>query len=469
MNNDETNYEFVNRDCENVISGNEKKIQFYSKTYESIYDKYKNWRTKRIEKNMIDKENQIYKINNIIDKGRLSVRDERLIIRKREKLKDEVEYLNLALVDEHYLHVNVRLLKVAGRAKNSICRWWKDFIKGIPIVGKMYEKHVVANDEHSEAQNSELNVDDIISPESVSKMIDNQFQQNDSQENITQMNNNSDDAISPESINRMIDNQFQHNDDQEDRASVNSDSDVVISPDAVDKMISDRFGYSDSQNVIEQKKNVSSDDFKNSEYRFGRAELADMPGRFDFIGSSDSNETKNEVMALQSNSSDTSTELRVIPDEVTSLSIPDEFKINLKSETDGSTIDTSIIDDKDTIEELQQYKEIIKRQAAKRREMSLKKQKVMDDYKKAQEKNNEVRDQHSYLTEMISSRLNAMENDLNLESQKTQEELSLVRSKTDKLNSDTTKLGLSNESLKAMCDELNIGVQEKSNVSSKGR
>ena len=70
---------------------------------------------------------------------------------------------------------------------------------------------------------------------------------------------------------------------------------------------------------------------------------------------------------------------------------------------------------------------------------------------------------------MISTRLNLMEESLNEESQKTQAELNLMCDKTNKLNSSTNQLDQANESLKAMCDELNIGVQENANNNSKGR
>ena len=44
MNNNETNYEFVDRDYDSVVNGNEKKIQFYSRTFDAIHNKYKLWR-----------------------------------------------------------------------------------------------------------------------------------------------------------------------------------------------------------------------------------------------------------------------------------------------------------------------------------------------------------------------------------------------------------------------------------------
>ena len=53
MNNNETNYEFVNRDYDGVINGNEKKIQFYSRTFSTIYDKYKVWHYDQIMKKKI--------------------------------------------------------------------------------------------------------------------------------------------------------------------------------------------------------------------------------------------------------------------------------------------------------------------------------------------------------------------------------------------------------------------------------
>ena len=138
MNNNETNYEFVDRDYNSIVNGNEKKIQFYSRTFDAIHNKYKLWRYNQLMKKKNKKEEDIKAYAKVANMASIGVHNQEIVKRKLAKLQDQVEYLNLAIEDENYLHVSVRLLKVAERARNSISRWWKDFIKNVPIVGKMY-------------------------------------------------------------------------------------------------------------------------------------------------------------------------------------------------------------------------------------------------------------------------------------------------------------------------------------------
>ena len=421
MNNNETNYEFVNRDYDGVINGNEKKIQFYSRTFSTIYDKYKVWHYDQIMKKKISKEEDIKAYARVANMASIGVHNQEIIKRKLAKLQDQVEYLNLALEDERYLHVSVRLLKVAERARNSISGWWKDFVKNIPIVGKMYQQQVVAKDEPNDAKNNTINVDDVISPQAVEEMINAQFANDDNKEQ-------------------------------------------------------------------EQENNSSEINREDTTYRFGRDELANMPGRIDIITPTYDNETNYEDNQAENNASN-EVKNGIIPADLnTSLIIPNEFTVNfennnntnesaqqksLENHDETTTSDsnnvTSKIDDQDTIAALEQYREILKRQIEKKKQMDLEKEKAQQEYEQAQEKNNKVRDENNYLKEMISSRLNTMERNLNEESQKTQEELNLMCDKTNKLNSNTSQLGQANESLKAMCDELNIGVQENISDNSKGR
>ena len=417
MNNNETNYEFVDRDYDSVVNGNEKKIQFYSRTFDAIHDKYKKWRQNKLKRSIVNTENQIYSNTNILNKVYLSEHSQDKIKRKLEHLQDKVEYLNLALEDENYLHVSVRLLKVAERARNSISRWWKDFIKNVPVVGKMYEQKIAANDEPSNVQDN-INVDDIISPQTVEEMINKQFATDDNKE-------------------------------QENNSSINQE---------------------------------------DTTYRFGRDELANMPGRVDVINPTNDNQNSTNNSQAENNSN-------INPEDgisVTngSLIIPNEFTIpfeqydnkpneNVQNNSETNTNSNSSINnnsdtatatnDQDTIAALEQYKEILKKQIEKKKQMALEKEKAQHEYEQAQEKNNKVRDENNYLKEMISTRLNLMEESLNEESQKTQAELNLMCDKTNKLNSSTNQLDQANESLKAMCNELNIGVQENVNNNSKGR
>ena len=57
----------------------------------------------------------------------------------------------------------------------------KDFIKNVPIVGKMYQQKMAANDEPSNVQDNII-VDDIISPQTVEEMINKQFATDDNKE-----------------------------------------------------------------------------------------------------------------------------------------------------------------------------------------------------------------------------------------------------------------------------------------------
>ena len=147
MNNNKTNYEFVDRDYNSIVKGNEKKIQFYSRTFDAIHNKYKLWRYNQLMKKKNKKEEDIKAYAKVANMASIGVHNQEIVKSKLAKLQDQVEYLNLALEDENYLHVSVRLLKVAERARNSISRWWKDFIKNVPIVGKMYQQKMAANDE----------------------------------------------------------------------------------------------------------------------------------------------------------------------------------------------------------------------------------------------------------------------------------------------------------------------------------
>lgn len=418
MNNNKTNYEFVDRDYNSIVKGNEKKIQFYSRTFDAIHNKYKLWRYNQLMKKKNKKEEDIKVYAKVANMASIGVHNQEIVKRKLAKLQDQVEYLNLALEDENYLHVSVRLLKVAERARNSISRWWKDFIKNVPIVGKMYQQKMVANDEPSNVQDN-INVDDIISPQTVEEMINKQFATDDNKE---------------------------------------------------------------------QKQNSNQED---TTYRLGRDELTNISGRIDDINPTNDNQTSTDNSQVKNNNNEIETGVSIISTEPnTSLIIPNEFVMpseqydsklnenvqnnfetntNSNSSINNNSDIINTINDQDTIAALEQYREILKKQIEKKKQMTLEKEKAQHEYEQAQEKNNKVRDENNYLKEMISTRLNLMEESLNEESQKTQAELNLMCDKTNKLNSSTNQLDQANESLKAMCDELNIGVQENVNNNSKGR
>lgn len=418
MNNNKTNYEFVDRDYNSIVKGNEKKIQFYSRTFDAIHNKYKLWRYNQLMKKKNKKEEDIKAYAKVANMASIGVHNQEIVKRKLAKLQDQVEYLNLALEDENYLHVSVRLLKVAERARNSISRWWKDFIKNVPIVGKMYQQKMAANDEPSNVQDN-INVDDIISPQTVEEMINKQFATDDNKE---------------------------------------------------------------------QKQNSNQED---TTYRLGRDELTNISGRIDDINPTNDNQTSTDNSQVKNNNNEIETGVSIISTEPnTSLIIPNEFVMpseqydsklnenvqnnfetntNSNSSINNNSDIINTINDQDTIAALEQYREILKKQIEKKKQMTLEKEKAQHEYEQAQEKNNKVRDENNYLKEMISTRLNLMEESLNEESQKTQAELNLMCDKTNKLNSSTNQLDQANESLKAMCDELNIGVQENVNNNSKGR
>lgn len=421
MNNNETNYEFVDRDYNSIVNGNEKKIQFYSRTFDAIHNKYKLWRYNQLMKKKNKKEEDIKAYAKVANMASIGVQNQEIVKRKLAKLQDQVEYLNLALEDENYLHVSVRLLKVAERARNSISRWWKDFIKNVPIVGKMYQQKMAANDEPSNVQDN-INVDDIISPQTVEEMINKQFATDDNKEQ-------------------------------------------------------------------KQNSNINQED---TTYRLGRDELANMPGRIDVINPTNDNQTSTDNSQVNNNNNnEIETSVSIISTEPnTSLIIPNEFVMpseqydsklnenvqnnfetntNSNSSINNNSDIITTINDQDTIAALEQYREILKKQIEKKKQMTLEKEKAQHEYEQAKEKNNKVRDENNYLKEMISTRLNLMEESLNEESHKTQAELNLICDKTNKLNSSTNQLDQANESLKAMCDELNIGVQENVNNNSKGR
>ena len=420
MNNNEIN--ILDRDCDNVTKGNEKKIQFYSRTFDAIYDKYKDWRYNQLMKKKINMEEEMNAYTKVANMASIGVRNQEIIKRKLAKLQDQVEYLNLALEDESYLHTNVRLLKVAEHTKNSISRWWKDYIKNIPIVGKMYQQKITASDEPTNIKSSDISVDNVISPQTVEEMINAQFARDDNKKE--QENNNS--------------------------------------------------------NIVDE----------DTTYRFGRDELVNMPGRIDVINPTNDNQTSTDNSQMENNdSNEIETGVSVIPTELNISSIiPNDFtkpfeqdgnklnenvQNNAENNTNSSINNNSdtitAIDDQDTIAALEQYREILKKQIEKKKQMTLEKEKAQQEYKQAQEKNNKVRDENNYLKEMITTRLNLMEESLNEESQKTQAELNLMCDRTNKLNSSTNQLDQANESLKAMCGELNIGVQENINNNSKGR
>lgn len=408
MNNNEIN--FLDRDCENVTGGNEKKIQFYSKTYSSICEKYRNWRYNSLIKQKTEKEEKIKDFAKIADMKSIGTRNQQLIKRKMAQLQDQVEYLNLALDDEQYLHVSVRLLKVAERARNSIVRWWADFIKYIPIVGKKKEE-ANTNNQNSETRNDGINVDDIISPESVIRMIDDEFTSN---ETVSNRNTASKDELIPVQTSST-----------ELRAIPAENSAAVVAS-------RDEFVPVPSSMELPAIPSDVNDDFSNTSYPFDQDSFTNMSSGIGSVNKDEESNVESYIDAIMNGNS-------------------------------------SMVNDQDTIKSLQEYKEILKRQNDKKRELDLQKQRALEEYQKAQAKNNEVRDQNSYLREVISSRLDAMENDLNMESQRTQEQLTLMRDKTNELNSNTNKLDHSNESLKAMCDELNIGVQTKESFKGKYR
>ena len=408
----------MDRDYNSIVKGNEKKIQFYSRTFDAIHNKYKLWRYNQLMKKKNKKEEDIKAYAKVANMASIGVHNQEIVKRKLAKLQDQVEYLNLALEDENYLHVSVRLLKVAERARNSISRWWKDFIKNVPIVGKMYQQKMAANDEPSNVQDN-INVDDIISPQTVEEMINKQFATDDNKE---------------------------------------------------------------------QKQNSNQED---TTYRLGRDELTNISGRIDDINPTNDNQTSTDNSQVKNNNNEIETGVSIISTEPnTSLIIPNEFVMpseqydsklnenvqnnfetntNSNSSINNNSDIITTINDQDTIAALEQYREILKKQIEKKKQMTLEKEKAQHEYEQAQEKNNKVRDENNYLKEMISTRLNLMEESLNEESQKTQAELNLMCDKTNKLNSSTNQLDQANESLKAMCDELNIGVQENVNNNSKGR
>ena len=466
MNNNETNYEFVDRDYDSVVNGNEKKIQFYSRTFDAIHDKYKKWRQNKLKRSIVNTENQIYSNTNILNKVYLSEHSQDKIKRKLEHLQDKVEYLNLALEDENYLHVSVRLLKVAERARNSISRWWKDFIKNVPVVGKMYEQKIAANDEPSNVQDN-INVDDIISPQTVEEMINKQFATDDNKEQKQNSNINQEDAT--------------YRLGRDELANMPGRIDVI------NPTNDNQTSTANSQ--VENDPNISQED---TTYRLGRDELTNISGRIDAINPTNDSQTSTDNSQVKNNdNNEIETGVSIISTEPnTSLIIPNEFVMpseqydskpnenvqdnfetntNSNSSINNNSDIITTINDQDTIAALEQYREILKKQIEKKKQMTLEKEKAQHEYEQAQEKNNKVRDENNYLKEMISTRLNLMEESLNEESQKTQAELNLMCDKTNKLNSSTNQLDQANESLKAMCDELNIGVQENANNNSKGR
>mgnify|MGYP004504489967 FL=1 len=466
MNNNETNYEFVDRDYDSVVNGNEKKIQFYSRTFDAIHDKYKKWRQNKLKRSIVNTENQIYSNTNILNKVYLSEHSQDKIKRKLEHLQDKVEYLNLALEDENYLHVSVRLLKVAERARNNISRWWKDFIKNVPIVGKMYQQKIAANDEPSNVQDN-INVDDIISPQTVEEMINKQFATDDNKEQKQNSNINQEDAT--------------YRLGRDELANMPGRIDVI-------NPTNDNQTSTDNSQV-ENDSNINQED---TTYRLGRDELTNISGRIDAINPTNDNQTSTDNSQVKNNdNNEIETGVSIISAEPnTSLIIPNEFVMpseqydskpnenvqnnfetntNSNSSINNNSDIITTINDQDTIAALEQYREILKKQIEKKKQMTLEKEKAQHEYEQAQEKNNKVRDENNYLKEMISTRLNLMEESLNEESQKTQAELNLMCDKTNKLNSSTNQLDQANESLKAMCDELNIGVQENANNNSKGR
>ena len=462
MNNNETNYEFVDRDYDSVVNGNEKKIQFYSRTFDAIHNKYKLWRYNQLMKKKNKKEEDIKAYAKVANMASIGVHNQEIVKRKLAKLQDQVEYLNLALEDENYLHVSVRLLKVAERARNSISRWWKDFIKNVPVVGKMYEQKIAANDEPSNVQDN-INVDDIISPQTVEEMINKQFATDDNKE---QENNSS--------IN------------QEDTTYRFGRDELANMPGRVD-VINPTNDNQNSTNTS-QAENNSNINPEDTTYRLESDELANMSGRIDIINLANDNQNSTDDSQVENN--DNNEIENGISVTNGSLIIPNEFTIpfeqydnkpneNVQNNSETNTNSNSSINnnsdtatatnDQDTIAALEQYREILKKQIEKKKQMTLEKEKAQHEYEQAQEKNNKVRDENNYLKEMISTRLNLMEESLNEESQKTQAELNLMCDKTNKLNSSTNQLDQANESLKAMCDELNIGVQENANNNSKGR
>lgn len=459
MNNNETNYEFVDRDYDSVVNGNEKKIQFYSRTFDAIHDKYKKWRQNKLKRSIVNTENQIYSNTNILNKVYLSEHSQDKIKRKLEHLQDKVEYLNLALEDENYLHVSVRLLKVAERARNSISRWWKDFIKNVPVVGKMYEQKIAANDEPSNVQDN-INVDDIISPQTVEEMINKQFATDDNKE---QENNSS--------IN------------QEDTTYRFGRDELANMPGRVDVINPTNDNQNSTNNS--QAENNSNINPEDTTYRLESDELANMSGRIDIINLANDNQNSTDDSQVENNEIENGISVTngslIIPNEFTipfeqndnkpneNVQNNSETNTNSNSSINNNSDTATATNDQDTIAALEQYKEILKKQIEKKKQMALEKEKAQHEYEQAQEKNNKVRDENNYLKEMISTRLNLMEESLNEESQKTQAELNLMCDKTNKLNSSTNQLDQANESLKAMCNELNIGVQENVNNNSKGR
>ena len=265
--------------------------------------------------------------------------------------------------------------------------------------------------------------------------------------------------------------------------------DDIISPQTVEEMINKQFATDDNK---EQKQN-SNINQEDTTYRLGRDELTNISERIDDINPTNDNQTStdNSQVNNNNNNNEIETSVSIISTEPnTSLIIPNEFVMpseqydsklnenvqnnfetntNSNSSINNNSDIITTINDQDTIAALEQYREILKKQIEKKKQMTLEKEKAQHEYEQAQEKNNKVRDENNYLKEMISTRLNLMEESLNEESQKTQAELNLICDKTNKLNSSTNQLDQANESLKAMCDELNIGVQENVNNNSKGR
>ena len=466
MNNNETNYEFVDRDYNSIVNGNEKKIQFYSRTFDAIHNKYKLWRYNQLMKKKNKKEEDIKAYAKVANIASIGVQNQEIVKRKLAKLQDQVEYLNLALEDENYLHVSVRLLKVAERARNSISRWWKDFIKNVPIVGKMYQQKMAANDEPSNVQDN-INVDDIISPQTVEEMINKQFATDDNKEQKQNSNIN-----------------------QEDTTYRLGRDELANMPGRIDVINPTNDNQTSTDNSqVENDSNINQED---TTYRLGRDELTNISGRIDDINPTNDNQTSTDNSQVKNNNNnEIETSVSIISTEPnTSLIIPNEFVMpseqydsklnenvqnnfetntNSNSSINNNSDIITTINDQDTIAALEQYREILKKQIEKKKQMTLEKEKAQHEYEQAKEKNNKVRDENNYLKEMISTRLNLMEESLNEESQKTQAELNLMCDKTNKLNSSTNQLDQANESLKAMCNELNIGVQENVNNNSKGR
>lgn len=482
MENVDNIYEPIDRDYENVPSGKERKILFYSKTLETIRKKYWNWRSTRLQKKKNQIKQQIGVQQKIISDQSIGERNQKKRARIVERLQDKIDLIDLELETTHYPSIKVRLLKVAERARKNISACWTDFIKNIPIVGRIYRNHMVmeaATDDVSEGPIQVGGDDSNISYESVKDMVESQLDaaeaSDERQSNSSSTTNgwDSTDFETPNSTIESPENDSTYRLGREELAGLNNglvDASTIMSPSEIKASQERIIGDSTQPDIPVTFSETTQSDQSKSEQTIPVI----PPERSDFqayeipsFSNMTSGATDSSSALTQEDDMHFTVPVQRLEGEYQDFTLQQNTSLDQMVGTDSDRHEETLDAD------FQKYSAILKDQTDRRYRMNEKYQEDMgeakEQYSDAKEKNKSARAANEFMKDAIAAALGQLEQEMKDEAKRKEAEVQSIRDATTELDSDTDRLEKANQSLREMCDALSIPVSKSERSDARGR